>query len=812
MTAPLRRYDAAPAGPRFPKRIEAVYQRVLLDRLRAIHAAVWASIEPVLTARAAREASFLEARRTDARRLDAPPPAGDGGAPPLPFDPAELASLIRILVTVEDAVDSAEPPALATLLGLARQVDGHATNEVMDQVRERVANIDVFAMPAVKEEYQKWAATNVDLITSIDATMFDQVRAVVTTALREGRDTEDVRRIIQGRFGVSESRARLIARDQIAKLNGDITQKRQTDLGIEEYQWSTSGDERVRRRHERLDGTFHKWDDPPIAGERGERGHPGRIFQCRCVSLAVIDDEDKAGLVRRSAERQGREAKELQASPIANDDIIPIRRRAISESRKAEFRGGYRSIEKKRPTAPPPPPPPIELPPPPPEIRHQVILHQKTGTAQGSNQGGFYTGTDDVDRYVKFYDDPTQAAGEHTANRIYRDLGIAAPESELFRGPDGRMVYASKIMENDGTLSVLDGSGTADEKKAAAQKALDGFAADVLTANWDAAGLSMDNMVRLKDGSIARIDNGGALLSRAQGARKADAHLAPMAEWWKYLDGSNPGYKRLADRAGVTRAQDIVGLDKQIETITRLRAKHGSWANYLEEDCDLTERDRTAIAELLERRTAQLEQKRRDLLLVRKMDAAQEFTYTGEARNWGDANLAPLRKKVTAKQEDAVRDYTGNSYSDINIHLRKGGKPSTADVLRDKAIAKCKLEDDLVVYRGSKGCDAILKLIQGGAESEGNLLTDPAYNSSTLHKQVAESFSGYTDDKVVFKILLPKGAPAMWVDDLSQNAGEAEVLLPRGGTIRVISSVYEKEKRRWLVHAEMLPVAPPASA
>ena len=49
-----------------------------------------------------------------------------------------------------------------------------------------------------------------------------------------------------------------------------------------------------------------------------------------------------------------------------------------------------------------------------------------------------------------------------------------------------------------------------------------GFAADVLTANWDAVGLVNDNIL-LKGGEAHRIDNGAAFMYRAQGTPKGAA-------------------------------------------------------------------------------------------------------------------------------------------------------------------------------------------------------------------------------------------------------------------------------------------------
>jgi SPP1 gp7 family putative phage head morphogenesis protein len=93
-------------------------------------------------------------------------------------------------------------------------------------------------------------------------------------------------------WGKAKRKAQFIARDRLAKLNGDITQAQQEDAGVTEYVWSTSGDGRVRNSHAKLNGTRQKWSEPPIVDElTGRRAHPGKDYRCRCVSLPVFDIE-----------------------------------------------------------------------------------------------------------------------------------------------------------------------------------------------------------------------------------------------------------------------------------------------------------------------------------------------------------------------------------------------------------------------------------------------------------------------------------------------------------------------------------------
>lgn len=133
-----------------------------------------------------------------------------------------------------------------------------------------------------------WRRENINLIKSIPVQGLDQVKKLVTSAISSGTRVEVVRKRIGERFAVSESRATLIARDQILKGNSALTQARHRDAGIREYRWSTSSDERVRDMHAELDGQIFSWDDPPVTNEQGDTNHPGTDYQCRCVAVPII--------------------------------------------------------------------------------------------------------------------------------------------------------------------------------------------------------------------------------------------------------------------------------------------------------------------------------------------------------------------------------------------------------------------------------------------------------------------------------------------------------------------------------------------
>jgi len=182
-------------------------------------------------------------------------------------------------------------------VGAAQALRAYAsTDRHVAREMNRILRVDLRArVPGLAGLADSFMAHNVSLIeTGIMAPyaspqlrpgLLGDVSHVVEQAFASGQRVEFLAMDLKERFGVSDSRAELIARDQILKLNGQINEARQTAAGVEEYEWSTSQDERVRDDHRDLDTTVHRWDTPPVTDQRtGATNHPGGDYQCRCVA------------------------------------------------------------------------------------------------------------------------------------------------------------------------------------------------------------------------------------------------------------------------------------------------------------------------------------------------------------------------------------------------------------------------------------------------------------------------------------------------------------------------------------------------
>lgn len=138
--------------------------------------------------------------------------------------------------------------------------------------------------PGIADVLDSKISENVSLIQSLPDEYYKKINTIVNDLTSRRHPANSIIKELRKAGIQTQKRAKLIARDQTQKLNAAITQSRQEALGIEEYEWQTSGDERVRDTHRRKNGKIFRWDDPPA-----DTGHPGEDIQCRCVALPIIN-------------------------------------------------------------------------------------------------------------------------------------------------------------------------------------------------------------------------------------------------------------------------------------------------------------------------------------------------------------------------------------------------------------------------------------------------------------------------------------------------------------------------------------------
>lgn len=210
----------------------------------------------------------------------------DGGerfdAPPSEF-------ITRVMEGIRFSLGEEFTPTNLNMLtsGVGQSVDIHQKKQFDRNIKQVIGIPISAAEPWMVDLMAAFRTENVSLIKSLVGNQLDQIEQLLIRGQRRGLQVDVLREQIQDRFKVSRSKARLLARDQTNKLNGELAQLRQQSIGVKQYIWRTSGDDRVRETHEDLEGTTQSWDNAPDVGG-GRRAHPGEDFQCRCYAEPIL--------------------------------------------------------------------------------------------------------------------------------------------------------------------------------------------------------------------------------------------------------------------------------------------------------------------------------------------------------------------------------------------------------------------------------------------------------------------------------------------------------------------------------------------
>lgn len=147
----------------------------------------------------------------------------------------------------------------------------------------------------------------------------------------------------------------------------------------------------------------------------------------------------------------------------------------------------------------------------------------------GGSTGAQLVEDADGNRYVlKTGANADHVREEFAAEMVYRAAGVPVPESHLYEDDFGRPLKLSRFVEGK-TYDQLDARG----KEAAKGRVAKGYAADALVGNWDVLGADGDNVLIDSKGVAWRVDVGGSMRMRAQGAAKLgrDWNAYPTELW-----------------------------------------------------------------------------------------------------------------------------------------------------------------------------------------------------------------------------------------------------------------------------------------
>lgn len=118
----------------------------------------------------------------------------------------------------------------------------------------------------------------------------------------------------------------------------------------------------------------------------------------------------------------------------------------------------------------------------------------------------------------------------------------------------------------------------------------------------------------------------------------------------------------------------------------------------------------------------------------------------------GISNYEEWSKNLTAEEKEALRDYLGDGYREINKHLRDGNKPTERENHITNAISRFELNENIVVWRGTSNKVWEEVLEREYLEIGDTFILDRGYTSTSIDKNITTSFAR----GVLFKIKVPK--------------------------------------------------------
>ena len=189
--------------------------------------------------------------------------------------------------------------------------------------------------------------------------------------------------------------------------------------------------------------------------------------------------------------------------------------------------------------------------------------------------------------------------------------------------------------------------------------------------------------------------------------------------------------------------------------------------------------------------------------ILNELDGAEKSEFIDFLNNTVEGKYI---KSLTDDELGAIIRYTGEDYSSINKWLRTGRIPNSEKsyiATLDSAIAKYGgIDGDTQLFRGidvgsftnqkayeqvfdgidTSNIDEVYAALKG---IEGGYFTDAGYISTSPSYQ--HSFATMRTKRIVLDIVAEDGTKGAYINQLSQNYGENEVLLAAGTKLKMVS-------------------------
>ncbi|ECB9834405.1 phage head morphogenesis protein [Listeria monocytogenes] len=204
-----------------------------------------------------------------------------------------------------------------------RAINNTSKTQIGNQMRSQSVD-PTQSEPWLKDFMETSIAENTSYITSIADDYISKTEQIILRSVKSGQSSLETRNELVKQIGISEEKAKFIARDQTGTIFGQMNEERHKRAGIPGFTWSDSGDNKVRKLHQHYNGQTYSYEDPnaPI---------PGTDYRCRCVAIPEFDldkiqgTEDGKGfydVARKAINRAPEEFKEVLKKHITEDSVV----------------------------------------------------------------------------------------------------------------------------------------------------------------------------------------------------------------------------------------------------------------------------------------------------------------------------------------------------------------------------------------------------------------------------------------------------------------------------------------------------------
>lgn len=493
---------------------------------------------------------------------------------------------------------------------------------------------------------QQWLANKAQTFArQVNETTWNRLRASLVEGFTAGETLKETMGRVRAEFGaIQDWRVEAIARTETvgASNAGALEAARQSGV-VQSKSWMAALDTRTRRSHVAAHGqTVPLEEDFRVGAYHGAAPHQlpaaKEVVNCRCTVKFIlaprVDIPVSPG--KKPGAKPGRKPKPAPGA-VAEPDAIVI------------------------PQGPPPFPGDVD----------GLVVVQGLGGSTGAQlvrdpatNALFIRKTGANEGHL---------AEEMAADGIYQALGVNVPEFQEYRNSRGQLVKLSRFIEGK-MLGDLDPAA----KAAALDEIRKGFAVDALMGNWDVIGMGEDNILVEPNGTVWRIDNGGALRYRAQGALKdPKAWNAGVVDLWGMRSPTiNP---KAAEVFGRLTPREVAA------QVTQLKAQ---WAN-----ADLSKITNPQVVDMLAARVDNLSRFERQVTTLKddkyKDAYVERFTrsYQELMRN-GLAQSLPTRLEPNPIFQGTgdpryVVDEAGDLFDSLRHPAKRDGSKSPLYILQN---------------------------------------------------------------------------------------------------------------------------------